>query len=138
MGKSLVCQAGVWILLKSREAERGEKMWLSETRTAEKAPCLCPFGTRAGRAWHSGSFAGAADPALQAALAGALRPLMLCARAETYFCISSQIWRQDWSGSRRQWKRELSIHPEGRSSIRRSPRRCIEAPGAPGNAISAS
>lgn len=122
VGKSLVCQAGVWILLKSRETERAEKTWLSETRAAEKTPCFCAFGTPAGWAWHSGSFAGAADPALQTALVGALRPLTLCARAEMYFCISSQIWRQDWNGSRRQWKRELSIHLEGR----RSPRRCFE------------
>lgn len=34
-GKSLVCQAEVWILLKSREAEGDWKAQLSETRTAE-------------------------------------------------------------------------------------------------------
>lgn len=63
-GKSLVCQAEVWILLKSRDAEGDGKAQVSETSPAEKTPHLDSVGIPGGLACHPGGFAGATDPAL--------------------------------------------------------------------------
>lgn len=73
MGENPLCQARVWILLRSSGVERDRRAQLPETSAAEKTPCL---GSSRIPGLAPCSFA-----VSQANLVGTPQPLLLCARA---------------------------------------------------------